>query len=86
MNLQIDFKEDLANAISGHFADNGVTFEADATSSDLAMLYFEMRERLIRPRPREVFISNETHDALGALVNEPDANHQAAALEAWHTT
>ena len=81
----MDFRADLKTIIRDYFVSEGITDSGTGDASDFAMRYCEMQNRLIKAKPRTVFLSNEIHDSLGNLAGENDPSKRAKALEAWNT-
>ena len=79
----MNFKSDLEQIAKEQFDSNDIFYEANMDVGRLAVRYFEMRNRLIVPSPRNVVFSEEIHDSLGRLARETEAEEREKALEAW---
>ena len=79
----MSFESDLADIIKQQFNNVGIRYEDNVDVGFLSARYFEMLTRRITPNPRTVHFSDELHDSLGNLAQEPNAKRQDNALVAW---
>ena len=81
----MDFEADLVEIVKRYFIETGISFNVDGDADYFSARFCEMRIRRIVPVPRTVHFSDELHDSLGRLVQEPDAKSIGKAREAWNT-
>ena len=81
----VKFQCDLIKVVRQHFDMANISYTESGDANYFATRYREMQERRISSRPRRVHFSRETHESLGNLMRESDANQQSKAREAWAT-
>ena len=80
----MNFQNDLVNIIKNEFDREDVCYDANEDACVLATRYLEMLNRRIVPIPREVYLSDEIHDSLGALSREADVKRITDPADAWN--